>query len=137
MNKERLKDFGISKYEYAEKGNMQQVECGQYYDTLDKFCSVIVKMNRFAADGATLKQLQINFQKLAPDFLTLCGEEKAAPAKKKGRPKKNTLPVRDEWGLCPVCGQKNIKIRPQTVLIDYPMYCKRCKCDHVVSWSAV
>lgn len=132
-----LKGFRMGMQQSAEKINQQQQDCGQYYDALDKLCSVVVKMNLYAIDGMPLKQLQKNFQKLAPVFLILCGEEKAQPAKKIGRPKKkpeNTLPVNDGWGLCPTCGQKCIKVNDKTVLVNYPMYCKRCKRDYLVNW---
>lgn len=33
-----------------------------------------------------------------------------------------------EWILCPVCGNKTrSKIREDTVLKDYPLYCPKCK----------
>ena len=115
-----------------------QQEYGQYYDALDNFCSVVVKMNLYAMDGMAIKDIQRNLQKLAPAFLVLCGEEKGQSAKKIGRPKtkpENTLPVRDRWGLCPTCGQKCIKVTDKTVLVNYPMFCKRCKRDYLVNWS--
>lgn len=118
--------------------DQQQKEYGHYCDALDKLCSVVVKMNLYAMDGMPLKRLQQNFQKFAPVFLVLCGEEKAEPEKKKGRPKKkpeNTLPVCEGWGLCPSCGQKCIKVNDRTVLENYQMYCKRCERDYLVSWS--
>ena len=117
--------------------DQQQKEYGQYYDALDNLCSVVVKMNLYAMDGMTIKDLQKNFQKLAPSFLVLCGEEKAEPPKKIGRPKKkpeNTLPVQDGWGLCPTCGQKCIKVNDKTILENYQMFCKRCKRDYLVNW---
>ena len=123
--------------EQLNNKDKQQRECGQYYEILDKLCSVVVKMNLYAIDGMPLKQLQKNFQKLAPVFLILCGEEKAQPMKAKGRPKKkpeNRLPVNEGWGLCPTCGQKCIKVNDKTVLVNYPMYCKRCKRDYLVNW---
>lgn len=113
----------IGKYD-AE--NKRIIEYGDYYDALDLFNRNIKEINGHAAEGATLKRLQESLKKLAPAFLHLCG-----------RNEKNVLLVREGWGICPVCGQKNIKVRSDTVLINYPMYCKRCKCDHVVSWSAV
>ena len=119
----------------ADKTDQQQLECGSYYDALDKLCSVVVKMNKYAMDGMEIKNLQQNFQKIAPVFLMLCGEEKAKPAKKIGRPKKDILRVQDEWGLCPTCGKKCIKVKPETVLANYPMFCKVCKRDYLVSWK--
>lgn len=33
-----------------------------------------------------------------------------------------------EWILCPACGNKTrAKIREDTVLINYPLYCPKCK----------
>ena len=33
-----------------------------------------------------------------------------------------------EWILCPACGGKTRdKIRTDTVLINYPLYCPKCK----------
>ena len=33
-----------------------------------------------------------------------------------------------EWILCPVCGNKTRdRIREDTVLINYPLYCPKCK----------
>ena len=124
--------------ENAEKINQQQQECGKYYDMLDKLSNTVDILNWEAKNGETVKKLQKNFQKLAPVFLVLCGEEKAQPEKKIDRPQKkpkNTLLVHDGWGLCPTCGQKCIKINDKTVLENYQMFCKRCKRDHLVNWS--
>ena len=124
--------------ENAEKINQQQQECGKYYDMLDKLSNTVDILNWEAKNGETVKKLQKNFLKLAPVFLVLCGEEKAEPAKKIGRPKKKpekTLPVRDGWGLCPTCGQKCIKVNDKTILANYQMFCKRCKRDYLVNWS--
>lgn len=36
--------------------------------------------------------------------------------------------MRTEWILCPVCGNKTRdRIREDTVLINYPLYCPKCK----------
>lgn len=36
--------------------------------------------------------------------------------------------IPEEWLLCPVCGSKTRdKIRIDTVLINYPLYCPKCK----------
>ncbi|HBF7768570.1 cysteine-rich KTR domain-containing protein [Clostridioides difficile] len=38
-----------------------------------------------------------------------------------------------EWILCPVCGNKTRnKIREDTVLINYPLYCPKCKKESLV-----
>ncbi len=115
--------------------DQQQKECGQYYDALDKLSTTVVKMNLYAMDGMPLNKLQQNFQKLAPVFLLLCGEDKPKGKKKPKKPE-NTLPVREGWGLCPVCGKKCIRINEKTVLSDFPMFCKWCKRDYVVNWRA-
>ncbi|MEG0586259.1 MAG: cysteine-rich KTR domain-containing protein [Christensenellaceae bacterium] len=39
-----------------------------------------------------------------------------------------------KWILCPVCGSKTRdKIREDTILINYPLYCPKCKQESVVN----
>ena len=39
-----------------------------------------------------------------------------------------------EWILCPVCKSKTrIKIRPDTVLKNFPLYCPKCKKEFMVN----
>ena len=36
----------------------------------------------------------------------------------------------DKWLLCPVCGSKTrIKIRDDTVLQNFPLFCPKCRCE--------
>ena len=38
------------------------------------------------------------------------------------------------WLLCPVCGNKTRdRIRSDTVLINYPLYCPKCKQETLIS----
>lgn len=38
-----------------------------------------------------------------------------------------------KWLLCPVCGSKTRnKIREDTVLINYPLYCPKCKMEALI-----
>ena len=38
-----------------------------------------------------------------------------------------------EWILCPVCGNKTRdRIREDTVLINYPLYCPKCKQESLI-----
>ncbi len=38
-----------------------------------------------------------------------------------------------QWILCPACGQKTRdRIRPDTVLINYPLYCPKCKQENLI-----
>ena len=38
-----------------------------------------------------------------------------------------------EWILCPACGHKTRnKIREDTVLINYPLYCPKCKKESLI-----
>jgi len=40
----------------------------------------------------------------------------------------------DKWVLCPVCGSKTrIKVRLETVLENFPLYCPKCKKEIVIS----
>ena len=38
-----------------------------------------------------------------------------------------------EWILCPLCGSKTRnKVREDTVLINYPLYCPKCKQETLI-----
>ncbi|RGH69159.1 cysteine-rich KTR domain-containing protein [Ruminococcus sp. AM31-15AC] len=38
-----------------------------------------------------------------------------------------------EWSLCPTCGGKTRdRIRQDTILINYPLYCPKCKQGHLM-----
>lgn len=38
-----------------------------------------------------------------------------------------------EWIICPVCGQKTRdKIREDTVMINFPLFCPKCKKESLV-----
>ncbi len=39
-----------------------------------------------------------------------------------------------EWVLCPICGTKTRdRIQSDTVLINYPLYCPKCKQETLIS----
>lgn len=39
-----------------------------------------------------------------------------------------------EWILCPVCGSKTRdRIRKDTVLINYPLYCPKCRQETLIN----
>ncbi|WP_084492864.1 cysteine-rich KTR domain-containing protein [Lacrimispora indolis] len=39
-----------------------------------------------------------------------------------------------EWVCCPVCGQKTrIQIRSDTVLINFPLFCPKCKQERLIN----
>lgn len=39
-----------------------------------------------------------------------------------------------EWLLCPVCASKTrIKLRPDTVLENFPLYCPKCKQERLIN----
>ena len=40
---------------------------------------------------------------------------------------------KEEWILCSVCGNKTrVKIREDTVLANFPLYCPKCKPESLV-----
>ena len=42
--------------------------------------------------------------------------------------------IHEEWILCPICGSKTRdKIRTDTVLINYPLYCPKCKHETLIA----
>ena len=41
--------------------------------------------------------------------------------------------AKSEWVLCPVCGGKTRdRLREDTVLINYPLYCPKCKQETLI-----
>ena len=41
---------------------------------------------------------------------------------------------KDEWVLCPICRSKTrIKIRPNTVLENLPLFCPKCKQETLIN----
>ncbi|AOY74671.1 cysteine-rich KTR domain-containing protein [Clostridium formicaceticum] len=39
-----------------------------------------------------------------------------------------------EWIFCPVCGNKTRdRLREDTILINYPLYCPKCKQETLIS----
>lgn len=142
----------------AKKINKDNVECreltkhiesGKYYDTLDNFDTAVMKINNKAADGEEPKKIQGMFLRLLPAFIILCGGDGGIeklqsieePKKRGPKPKPKTvlqvnLKTIDGWGICPTCGKKCIKVKENTILVNYPMFCKVCKRDYIVNWKA-
>ena len=43
------------------------------------------------------------------------------------------LEMKTEWILCPICGNKTRdRIREDTVLKNYPLYCPKCKQETLI-----
>ena len=41
--------------------------------------------------------------------------------------------MKTEWLLCPVCGNKTRdRIREDTVLVNFPLYCPKCKQENLI-----
>ena len=120
----------------SEQTKKEIDECGKYYDVLYDFDKSVRALNTKAMNGEKVKCLQKYFIKLIPAFVSLCGDGECK-GKRKGRKKmENNLTVIKGFGLCPVCNKKCIKVNDDTVLANYPMYCKVCKRDYVVNWKA-
>ena len=40
---------------------------------------------------------------------------------------------KEKWVLCPVCGNKTrVKVREDTVLLNFPLYCPKCKLESML-----
>ncbi|MDD6058211.1 MAG: cysteine-rich KTR domain-containing protein [Clostridiales bacterium] len=37
------------------------------------------------------------------------------------------------WKKCPACGAKVLKLRNDTSLKNFPMFCKRCKHEEIIT----
>ena len=41
---------------------------------------------------------------------------------------------KEKWVLCPICNNKTrIKVRPDTVLENFPLYCPKCKLETIIN----
>ena len=38
-----------------------------------------------------------------------------------------------KWLVCPACGKKLIKLLPTTIVRDFPLYCRYCKKEVIIS----
>lgn len=70
-------------------------------------------------------------------------EDTAAPEQEAGlEPQQEEQPDPDNflridrsgWGLCPVCSTRVLKVTATTRLENFPVFCKRCRADHLVNW---
>ncbi len=51
----------------------------------------------------------------------------------KGRSDLNDESEHQEWILCPKCGNKTrLKLRKDTVLINFPLFCPKCKEESLI-----
>ena len=42
--------------------------------------------------------------------------------------------IKQQWVMCPVCGNKTrTKIREDTELINFPLYCPKCKKESLIN----
>jgi predicted SprT family Zn-dependent metalloprotease len=39
------------------------------------------------------------------------------------------------WYLCPVCSKRLLKYRRDTVLVNFPAYCKQCKTERLITFK--
>mgnify|MGYP000261369657 CR=1 FL=1 len=41
---------------------------------------------------------------------------------------------KEKWVLCPICNNKTrIKVRPDTVLENFPLFCPKCKQETIIN----
>lgn len=106
----------------------------QFYDALNSFSDVIKRINDQASDGEKKRNIEKKMCRLIPAFSLLCGANLAEQPKRQKTMLHSNLDVYDGWGLCPKCGRKCIKVNENTILVNYPMFCKRCKKDYPVTW---
>ena len=136
-----------------------QQETGAYYDMLYDFSCLVSRANEQSFEGLEPKKIAKLMQKSSDAFLKLCMVDSVVPKQKKEvtepkekpkaetlkealteEPKERPLPdnflkiTPDGWGLCPVCGNKVLKVTATTRLENFPVFCKRCRADHIVNW---
>ena len=152
--------MAIKEYEY---GNANADEEVRYYNMLYDFASVVTKANEQSFEGMTPKHIAGTLRRSAEAFCRLCmidtivGNKEPDKAQEKPQKHEEDLPAPDRdtiqeqqeerpipdnflhidnsgWGLCPVCGTRVLKVTATTRLENFPVYCKRCRADHLVNW---
>ena len=125
------------------------------------FAGVVTKANEQSFEGLTPKRIASTLRRSAEAFCRLCmldtltGDKKQDEAGEKPQEHKEELPERESpiaqteekplpdnflqidengWGLCSVCRSKVLKVTATTRLENFPVFCKRCKADHLVNW---
>lgn len=132
----------------------------RYYNMLYDFACVVSKANEKSFEGETPEKIAKILKKSAAAFCNLCMIENLAQEKenkpveepqrsRKEAPEPKQEPVQppersipdnflvidpDGWGLCPVCSGRVLKVTATTRLENFPVYCKRCRADHLVNW---
>lgn len=131
----------------------------KYYDMLYDFASVITKANEQSFEGLEPKQIAGTLRRSAEAFCQLCMIDAITGDKRQGKPGEHKeepqIPERESperqqemksipdnflkidkngWGLCPVCGSRVLKVTAATRLENFPVFCKRCRADHLVNW---
>lgn len=149
MAKERKKLDDDSKAKEEEK----------YYNDLYDFALTISKANENSFEGVEPYRIANTLRNSLEVFFSLCmydpelitiGKEKHFEKVKEEV--KKELDVKPEqklekkcegkflkinaegWGLCPECNTKVLKVTSITRLENFPVYCKKCKADHLVNW---
>ena len=132
----------------------------KYYDMLYNFAGVVTKANEQSFEGLEPKRIASTLRRSIEAFCKLCmidtlagdkkqdeakealPEHKAATPVPEPEPHPKEPPVPDNflridengWGLCPVCHSKVLKVTATTRLENFPVFCKRCRADHLVNW---
>lgn len=139
--------------------SVEQQETGAYYDMLYDFSCLVSKANEQSFEGLEPKIIARLMRKATDAFSKLCMVDSVMPKQKDAvpepkekpkaeppkeplteEPKERPLPdnflrvCKDGWGLCPVCGNKVLKVTATTRLENFPVFCKRCRADHIVNW---
>lgn len=135
----------------------------RYFDMLYDFSRVVSKANEQSFEGLEPGKIAETLRRSAGAFLELCmsdsiaGNNKDNVSQEKSKdhkvipntPEQKTIVEQQEkkpipnnflkvdangWGLCPVCGSKVLKVTSVTRLENFPVFCKRCRADHLVNW---
>ncbi len=140
-----------------EKADMEV----KYYDMLYEFARAVTRANEKSFEGVAPKRIAKSLRKSFEAFRRLCmiddlnkGQEESPEAPqedKKEPPDQEQTPTgrqqeekplpdnflridKDGWGLCPVCQTRVLKVTATTRLENFPVFCKRCRADHLVNW---
>lgn len=130
----------------------------KYYDMLYEFAGVVTRANEQSFEGRKPEAIAARLRKSVEAFCRLCmidnlkadKKQEERQVKQQDHKEIRTVPEqkqeekplpdnflridKDGWGLCPVCRTRVLKVTATTRLENFPVFCKRCRADHLVNW---
>ncbi len=122
----------------ANEQSFEGLEPKHIADTLRRSAEAFCKLCMVDVIAEDKKQDETQGKPLEHKGEVSLPDQNAAPEQQQQEEKPipdNFLRIDEKgWGLCPVCHSKILKVTSTTRLENFPVFCKRCRADHLVNW---